>query len=196
MKYTEMTDEELITQIRAQDHEAMDFLLDKYRNLVKRETREVYIIGADSEDLMQEGMIGLFKAIQNYNQDKNCSFHTFAVLCVKRQIYTAVTSSNRKKHYPLNHYISFYSQDGETNSPVMDLLTAEDNSNPEANLLMQEKMGGLVNKMDTILSKYERQVLELYLKGLSYGRIAERLGKSEKSIDNAIQRIRKKLSED
>lgn len=195
MNYAEMTDEELITQIRAQDREAMDFLLDKYRNVVKRETREIYIIGADSEDLMQEGMIGLFKAIQVYNKDKNCSFHTFAVLCVKRQICTAVTSSNRKKHYPLNHYISFYSQDGENNSAVMD-LPAEDNSNPEANLLMQEKMGGLVNKMDTILSKYERRVLELYLEGLSYSKIAEHLGKSEKSIDNAIQRIRKKLSED
>ncbi len=196
MKYTDMTDEELIAQIRKQDDEAMDFLLDKYRKLVKRETREIYIIGADSEDLMQEGMIGLFKAIRDYNEDKNCSFHTFAVLCVKRQIYTAVTTSNRKKHYPLNHYISFYSQDGESKSLMMDILTAEDNSNPEANLLMQEQMGGLVNKMDTILSKYERRVLELYLDGLSYSRIAEHLGKSEKSIDNAIQRIRKKLSED
>ena len=163
---------------------------------MKRETREIYIIGADSEDLMQEGMIGLFKAIRDYNEDKNCSFHTFASLCVKRQICTAVTTSNRKKHYPLNHYISFYSQDEETNSSVMDVLAAAENSNPEANLLMQEQMGGLVNKMDTLLSKYERRVLELYLDGLSYGKIAEELDKTEKSVDNAIQRIRRKMTQD
>lgn len=196
MDYMEFTDEELIERIRRQDHSAMDYLLDKYRNMVKRETREIYIIGADSEDLMQEGMIGLFKAIRDYNEDKNCSFHTFASLCVKRQIFTAVTTSNRKKHYPLNHYISFYSQDEETNSSVMDILAAAENSNPESNLLMQEQMGGLVDKMDTMLSKYERKVLELYLDGRSYGQIAEELDKTEKSIDNAIQRIRRKLTWD
>lgn len=196
MSYMEFTDEELVERIRRQDPAAMDYLLDKYRNMVKRETREIYIIGADSEDLMQEGMIGLFKAIRDYNEDKNCSFHTFASLCVKRQICTAVTTSNRKKHYPLNHYISFYSQDEETNSSVMDILAAAENSNPEANLLMQEQMGGLVNKMDTLLSKYERRVLELYLDGLSYGKIAEELDKTEKSVDNAIQRIRRKMTQD
>lgn len=196
MNYTEFTDEELVERIRRQDPAAMDYLLDKYRNMVKRETREIYIIGADSEDLMQEGMIGLFKAIRDYNEDKNCSFHTFARLCVKRQICTAVTTSNRKKHYPLNHYISFYSQDEETNSSVMDVLAAAENSNPESNLLMQEQMGGLVNKMDTVLSKYERRVLELYLDGLSYGKIAEELDKTKKSVDNAIQRIRRKLTQD
>ncbi|MDE7368021.1 MAG: RNA polymerase sporulation sigma factor SigH [Lachnospiraceae bacterium] len=196
MNYMEFTDEELVERIRRQDPAAMDYLLDKYRNMVKRETREIYIIGADSEDLMQEGMIGLFKAIRDYNEDKNCSFHTFASLCVKRQICTAVTTSNRKKHYPLNHYISFYSQDEETNSSVMDILAAAENSNPEANLLMQEQMGGLVNKMDTLLSKYERRVLELYLDGLSYGKIAEELDKTEKSVDNAIQRIRRKMTQD
>lgn len=196
MNYADMTDEELVAISQQGNHDAMDYLLDKYRNLVKRETREVYIIGADSEDLMQEGMLGLFKAVRDYNENRNCSFHTFATICVKRQIYTAVTSSNRKKHYPLNHYISFYSQDEEMKSAVIDFLAAEENSNPEANWLSQERMGGLVNKMDTLLSKYERQVLELYLDGLSYGKIAEQLGKTEKSIDNAIQRIRKKLSED
>lgn len=196
MNYVDMTDEELVSISQQGNHEAMDYLLDKYRNMVKRETREVYIIGADSEDLMQEGMLGLFKAVRDYNENKNCGFHTFATLCVKRQIYTAVTSSNRKKHYPLNHYISFYSQDEEMKSAVIDFLAAEENSNPEANWLSRERMGGLVNKMDTLLSKYERQVLELYLDGLSYGKIAEQLGKTEKSIDNAIQRIRKKLSEE
>lgn len=195
MNYEGLTDEELIRQIRNQDSAAMDYLLDKYRNMVKRETREIYIIGADSEDLMQEGMIGLFKAIRDYNEDKKCGFHTFATLCVKRQICTAVTSSNRKKHYPLNHYVSFYSQDEETNSSVMDMLAAEDMSNPETNLLLQERLGGIMEQIATVLSKYERQVLEMYLDGCSYGQIAEALGKPEKSIDNAIQRIRKKMSE-
>ena len=195
MNYEGLTDEELIRQIRNQDSAAMDYLLNKYRNMVKRETREIYIIGADSEDLMQEGMIGLFKAIRDYNEDKKCGFHTFATLCVKRQICTAVTSSKRKKHYPLNHYVSFYSQDEETNSSVMDMLAAEDMSNPETNLLLQERLGGIMEQIDTVLSKYERQVLEMYLDGCSYGQIAEALGKPEKSIDNAIQRIRKKMSE-
>lgn len=194
MRYEELSDEELIKQIHQQNPEAMDYLLDKYRNLVKRETREVYIIGADSEDLMQEGMIGLFKAIRDYSEEHKCSFFTFATICVKRQICTAVTSSNRKKHYPLNHYVSFYSQDEGTNSTVMDMLAAGDASNPEAAMLSREQVGGLLEQLDTVLSTYEQQVLELYLEGLSYGQIAERIKKPEKSIDNAIQRIRRKMS--
>lgn len=193
MNYGNMSDEEIITQIRSGNHEAMDYLLDKYRNMVKRESREVYLIGADSEDLVQEGMIGLFKAIRDYEQGRDCSFRTFAVLCVKRQICTAVTRSNRKKHYPLNTYISFYSQD-KADVSLMDILAAEECSDPETNLLMQEKLGGILEKINTLLSRYEHRVLELYLNGQSYGQIAEELGKSEKSVDNAIQRIRKKLS--
>lgn len=193
MNFENMTDEEIIFQIREDNHEAMDYLLDKYRNMVKRESREVYLIGADSEDLVQEGMIGLFKAVRDYSDNKGCSFRTFALLCVKRQICTAVTSSNRKKHYPLNTYISIYSQDKEEVS-LLDMLAAQEYSNPESNMLLQEKLGGILEKIETALSRYERQVLELYLDGQAYGKIAEQLGKSEKSVDNAIQRIRKKLS--
>lgn len=196
MDYKKMTDEELIAEVRKQQPDAMDYLLDKYRNLVKRETREIYIIGADSEDLMQEGMIGLFKAIRDFDVDKNSSFYTFASLCIKRQIYTAVTSSNRKKHAPLNNYISFYSGEGGECNAVINTLVAEEESNPETNVLIQERVGGLMEKIDTRLSKYERCVLTLYLDGLSYMEIAERLDKTEKSIDNAIQRIRKKLTMD
>ncbi len=195
MGYEKLSDEELVIKIHQQDPEAMDYLLDKYRNLVKRETREVYIIGADSEDLMQEGMIGLFKAIRDYSEEHRCSFYTFATICVKRQICTAVTTSNRKKHYPLNHYVSFYSQDEETNATVMDMLAAGDASNPETAMLSREQMGGLLKQIDAVLSQYEQQVLTLYLEGLSYSQIAERIKKPEKSIDNAIQRIRRKLSE-
>lgn len=193
MDFENMTDEEIIFQIREDNHEAMDYLLDKYRNMVKRESREVYLIGADSEDLVQEGMIGLFKAVRDYSDNKGCSFRTFALLCVKRQICTAVTTSNRKKHYPLNTYISIYSQDKEEVS-LLDMLAAQEYSNPESNMLLQEKLGGILEKIETALSRYERQVLELYLDGQAYGKIAEQLGKSEKSVDNAIQRIRKKLS--
>lgn len=193
MDFENMTDEAIIFQIREDNHEAMDYLLDKYRNMVKRESREVYLIGADSEDLVQEGMIGLFKAVRDYSDNKGCSFRTFALLCVKRQICTAVTSSNRKKHYPLNTYISIYSQDKEEVS-LLDMLAAQEYSNPESNMLLQEKLGGILEKIETALSRYERQVLELYLDGQAYGKIAEQLGKSEKSVDNAIQRIRKKLS--
>lgn len=193
MDFENMTDEEIIFQIREDNHEAMDYLLDKYRNMVKRESREVYLIGADSEDLVQEGMIGLFKAVRDYSDNKGCSFRTFALLCVKRQICTAVTTSNRKKHYPLNTYISIYSQDKEEVS-LLDMLAAQEYSNPESNMLLQEKLGGILEKIETALSRYERQVLELYLDGHAYGKIAEQLGKSEKSVDNAIQRIRKKLS--
>lgn len=195
MNFEKLSDEELIEEIRKQNTAAMDYLLDKYRNLVKRETREIYIIGADSEDLMQEGMIGLFKAIRDFDEGKNSSFCTFASLCIKRQIYTAVTSSNRKKHLPLNNYISFYTEDGEDYNAVMNMLAAEEDSNPEMTVLLQERIGGLMDKIRYALSKYERSVLNLYLDGLSYTEIGEALGKPEKSIDNAIQRIRKKLSE-
>lgn len=195
VNYKEMSDEALIIEIRKQNNGAMDYLLDKYRNLVKRETREIYIIGADSEDLMQEGMIGLFKAIRDFNVEKNSSFFTFASICIKRQICTAVTMSNRKKHSPLNNYISFYAEDGDDYNTVMNTIAAQEDSNPEANVLLKERMGGLYDKIEHMLSKYEQSVLNLYLDGLSYTEIADHLEKTEKSIDNAIQRIRKKLSE-
>ena len=182
MDYRLLTDEELIIEIRENRSDAMDYLIDKYRNLVKRETREVYMIGADSEDLMQEGMIGLFKAIRDYDGDKNASFYTFAVICIKRQIYSAVTRSNRKKNAPLNNYISFYSKEEGDHSSVLDTLQAEDTSNPETNMLNQERLGGLLDKINTRLSKLEREVLNFYLEGLSYGEIAKRIQKPEKSM--------------
>ncbi len=195
MDYKNMTDEDLIARIREDDTDAMDHLIDKYRNLVKRETREVYMIGADSEDLVQEGMIGLFKAIRDYTPDRNASFFTFAVICIKRQIYTAVTSSNRKKNAPLNNYISFYADDEDGYSKIIDSLVAEDESDPERTVILKERMGGLLERIDTALSAFEREVLKLYLDGWSYTEIAGKLSKPEKSIDNAIQRIRKKLSQ-
>ena len=191
--YNKIPDEQLICRLRNGEDEIMDYLMIKYKSMVRRKARAMYLIGGDNDDLIQEGMIGLFKAIRDYEQGRDCSFRTFAVLCVKRQICTAVTRSNRKKHYPLNTYISFYSQD-KADVSLMDILAAEECSDPEANLLMQEKLGGILEKINTLLSRYEHRVLELYLNGQSYGQIAEELGKSEKSVDNAIQRIRKKLS--
>lgn len=195
MDYKNITDEDLIIRIREDDTDAMDYLIDKYRNLVKRETREVYMIGADSEDLVQEGMIGLFKAIRDYTPDRNTSFYTFAALCIKRQIYTAVTSSNRKKNAPLNNYISFYAEDEDGYSKIIDSLVAEDESDPERSVILKERLGGLLERIDSDLSIFEKEVLKLYLDGHSYAEIAGSLSKPEKSIDNAIQRIRKKLNQ-
>lgn len=194
-KYQGLSDEEIIIRIRENDTDAMDHLIDRYRNLVRKETREVYMIGADSEDLVQEGMIGLFKAIRDYTPDKKASFYTFASLCIKRQIYSAVTSSNRKKNAPLNNYVSFYADDHDGYSRLIDSLVAEDESDPEASVLLQERLRGLIAKIESDLSKFERTVLDLYLDGQSYTEIAKKLSKTEKSIDNAIQRIRRKLSQ-
>ena len=143
-KYQGLSDEEMIIRIRENDTDAMDHLIDRYRNLVRKETREVYMIGADSEDLVQEGMIGLFKAIRHYTPDKKASFYTFASLCIKRQIYSAVTSSNRKKNAPLNNYVSFYADDNDGYSRLIDSLVAEDESDPEASVLLQERLRGLI----------------------------------------------------
>ncbi|MBQ8983544.1 MAG: RNA polymerase sporulation sigma factor SigH [Lachnospiraceae bacterium] len=194
-KYQGLSDEEMIIRIRENDTDAMDHLIDRYRNLVRKETREVYMIGADSEDLVQEGMIGLFKAIRDYTPDKKASFYTFASLCIKRQIYSAVTSSNRKKNAPLNNYVSFYADDNDGYSRLIDSLVAEDESDPEASVLLQERLRGLIARIESDLSKFERTVLDLYLDGQSYTEIAKKLSKTEKSIDNAIQRIRRKLSQ-
>ena len=151
------------------------------------------MIGADSEDLTQEGMIGLFKAIQSYKPDNNASFFTFAQLCIKRQIYTAIKASNREKHSPLNSYISLYSSSGESDIELIENLEADRSSDPEHVILNQENVLRVNELLTSRLSKMERAVLPLYLDGLSYNDIATKLNKPTKSIDNAISRIREKL---
>lgn len=196
-EYPAMSDEEIVKLSQDGDDEAMDYLLNKYGNLVKKEARAMYLIGADSEDLIQEGMIGLFKAIRDFNSENEIGFYGFARLCVLRQMYTAVTTFSRKKHTPLNSYISFYTPISREDQPaalMMDLLKAdEESTNPEDMILNKEKRQQVQKEIEEKLSPLEKQVLDLYLDGIGYIEIAERLDKSAKSIDNAIQRIRKKL---
>ncbi|MBQ8413328.1 MAG: sigma-70 family RNA polymerase sigma factor, partial [Lachnospiraceae bacterium] len=180
--------------IAAKEDGAVEYMMQKYGGLVKKEVRTVYLIGAETEDLAQEGMIGLFKAVRDYESDKGASFLTFATMCVRNQIKTAITASNRKKHIPLNSYISIYAEDTEDGFPLMELEADRSDYNPEELVLAREQNSDLKNRIDSELSTYEKKVIDLYLDGLSYLDIADRLGKTEKSIDNALTRIRSKLS--
>lgn len=196
-EYDELTDEGIIELVRTKDDDAMDYLLKKYSPMVKRASRTMYIIGADSEDLMQEGMLGLFKAVRDYNVEAGMAFYNFARMCIERQIYTAVTASNRKKHSPLNSYVSIYSDIEDSSygtSTLADILEAGIEYNPEAQFIGKENVNAIKDAIDDKLSKFEKDVLNLYLEGLSYMDIGDKLGKPVKSIDNAIQRIRGKLA--
>lgn len=193
MDYTILNDEEIIELIQKGQADATEYMLKKYYPLVKKSIRTLYLIGADTEDLSQEGMIGLFKAIQSFQPDNNASFYTFAKVCIDRQIYSAIKASNRKKHSPLNSYISFYSKINEDEMELIDNLEAGMDSNPEQIVLDRENTTSIEEILDEHLSKMEKQVLSLYLEGKSYSDIASELGKTSKSIDNAIQRIRDKV---
>ena len=179
--YQEQTDEELIARIRSGETGVTEYLLEKYKPLVKKQARTMYLMGGENEDLIQEGMIGLFRAISTYRQGEG-SFYGFALICMNRQMYTAVQASARKKHEPLNAYVSL---DEEPQMPLED--------SPETMLLLQEKEGKREDMIARHLSSLEKKVLALYLEGMSYGQIAEQIGRPEKSVDNAIQRLKKKL---
>ena len=179
--YQEQTDEELIARIRSGETGVTEYLLEKYKPLVKKQARTMYLMGGENEDLIQEGMIGLFRAISTYRQGEG-SFYGFALLCINRQMYTAVQASARKKHEPLNAYVSL---DEEPQMPLED--------SPETMLLLQEKEGKREDMIARHLSSLEKKVLALYLEGMSYGQIEEQIGRPEKSVDNAIQRLKKKL---
>ena len=195
-KYEGLTDEELIALFRDGDQEAMEKLLNKYKEMVLRKAKSMYILGGDSDDLIQEGMLGLFKAVRDYDCGRDASFRTFAQLCVTRQLYTAVKASSRKKHLPLNTAISLsrpMREDGEEDEEFLDCLEADASSNPEVYLIGQEEMERLEEKIEKELSPFEKQVLELHLTGMGYVEIAHVLNRDEKSTDNALQRIRTKL---
>lgn len=193
VRYQKLTDEELIEQLRRGDEKIMEFILDKYKPLVRKKANTMYLIGGDTDDLIQEGMIGLFKAIRDYNNEKACTFYYFAELCVSRQIYTVVEASNRKKHAPLNSYVSLYSGTNEDGVVLADSLSMGAAENPEQMMIEQENMVLFLEKLKEQLSKMERQVLDLYLAGLNYQQIAEQMEKSPKAIDNALQRIKTKI---
>lgn len=190
-----MTDNEILQLIKAKDDEAMEFLIKKHSPIVKKEIRTMYIIGAETEDLYQEGMIGLFKAIRDYAPDKGAVFSTFATICVRNQVKSAVTAANRQKHIPLNQYISIYANSDEDGSDNEELFMDDGvKTNPEKKILAKENESELLATIKEKLSKLEIKVLNFYLDGLSYAEIGKMLGKSEKSVNNALQRIRGKLS--
>ena len=191
--YDTVMDEELIRRLRAGEKEIMNYLMNKYKNLVRREVKTLYLLGGERDDLIQEGMIGLFKAVEDYDLEKSVPFFSFAKLCITRQIYSAIEASKRKKHIPLNSYVSIYEEsDGEEKGSVLDTLEAEEDSNPENVLLTQDYSRYLRSRLETCLSDMERQVFLLYLLGYDYKDIAQIMGKAPKTIDNALHRIRVK----
>lgn len=194
MGYESMSDLEILQLIRKEDHQAMDYLLNKYRGMVRKETRKVFLMGADEEDLTQEGMIGLFKAIRDYDFSKDTDFALFAHICIVRQLLSAVTASNRQKHIPMNTYISLYAPIDKDDTIALQEILEGNQYNPEQQLLAQESVEEIMQDIDMLLSPLEKKVLDFYLEGYSYEKIGEVLSKSKKSIDNAIQRIRSKLS--
>ncbi len=195
--YQQKKDEELVLMSQNGDDAAQEYLLDKYKSLVRAKSRAYFLIGADSEDIIQEGMIGLYKAVRDYNEEKNASFRSFAELCVNRQMITAIKAATRQKHQPLNSYISLNKPvyEEESEQTYMDFLQSSSSAllNPEALLIGQENKSFLENQMVKNLSSFETRVLVLYLQGRSYFEIAHVLDKPEKSIDNALQRVKKKL---
>lgn len=192
--YNSMTDEQLISLVKADDKYALDFIIEKYKNLVNMKVSKYFIIGAEKEDIVQEGMIGLFKAIQGFDNTKQNSFKTFANMCIERQLITAIKTSNRQKHMPLNGYISLntaaYEDDEDTT--VLEVFDSHQTEDPLDTITKKEYYKRVEDAIDKNLSDFEKQVLARFIKGESYVTIAEKLDTPVKSIDNAIQRIRKK----
>jgi RNA polymerase sporulation-specific sigma factor len=196
MQYENKKDEELIELLRGGDSAVMDFICEKYKNLVRNKAQSMFMIGGENEDLIQEGMIGLFKAVRDYDCGRDASFYTFADLCISRQIYTAIQASNRRKHGPLNTYVSYYSSRNDADadeSMLLEVLEDRMKQNPEEVVLDKERTAYLVNAIDKELSSFEKQVLDLTLTGMKYTQIAKILGREEKSTDNALQRIKTKI---
>lgn len=176
----------------------MDLLLERYKDLVRVKTRPYFLLGADRADLIQEGMIGLYKAIMAYQSDKETAFRSFADLCINRQILTAVKNATRLKHLPLNSYVSLnktLNDDEEKETTMMDILAAPQEDSPEDTLIGKEEIKLLQKQIDKHCSQFERRVLSLYLQGYDYHQIAKAMGKTPKSIDNALQRIKKKVQQ-
>jgi len=189
--YEQMKDEQLIQRLRGGDRQIMDYIMEKYKNLVRKEANAMYLLGGENDDLIQEGMIGLFKAVQDYDVEQETSFYSFAKLCITRQMYSAIEASKRKKHSPLNSYISLYESSEEQGS-LMETMAAGQESNPEELLVSREYAQLLEMKLEESLSDLENRVLYLHLLGTDYRTIARLLDKSPKTIDNALQRIKGK----
>ena len=193
-QYLSQTDEEVATLAQGGDGQALAYLLNKYKNFVRFEARSYFLIGADHEDIVQEGMIGLYKAIRDYQPSRLSSFRSFAELCVKRQIITAIKAATRQKHVPLNSYVSLNKPlyDDESDRTLLDVIEGRV-TNPEELYISQEDLARIQTQISEVLSDLERQVLDAFMDGKSYQEIAELLGRHVKSIDNALQRVKRKL---
>lgn len=193
--YEAMADEHLIAEYRKGNSAVMDYLMNKYKPMVRKKARAMYLLGGENEDLIQEGMIGLMKAVRSFDETQEMGFFSFAELCVSRQMYSAIESSRRKKHIPLNSYISLYEEsenDGEKNAPLIDTIESEVDNNPEALYFGKKFTEAFMEELQESLSPLENHVLYLHLMGTDYRKIAELLEKNPKAIDNALQRIRGK----
>lgn len=194
--YNNMSDEDLINVIKSGDKNALDYLIEKYKELVNMKVGKYFMIGSEREDIIQEGLIGLYKAVKSYSADKQNSFKTFANMCIERQLITAIKSSNRQKHMPLNTYLSLntkaYEDDDESN--ILDIFDSHQVEDPLETITKQEYYKTVEKAIDESLSDFEKQVLKRYMNGESYNQIAEKLDTPVKSVDNAIQRIRKKAT--
>ena len=193
--YEPEIDEQLLFQIREGNNAALEQLINKYKNFVRSKAKTYFLVGADKEDIVQEGMIGLFKAIRDFKDDKMVSFKSFAEICVTRQIITAIKTATRQKHMPLNSYISLnkpvFEDDGERT--LMETINHDTVSDPEMLFISKEELSRIEGKINEVLSSFELEVLYLYLQGKSYHDIALSLNKEVKSVDNALQRIKKKI---
>lgn len=195
VNYAGLEDKVLVEMAHNGDSESLSFLINKYQHFVRSKVRPYFLIGADKEDLVQEGMIGLYKAIRDYREDKMASFYAFAELCISRQIITAIKTASRQKHGPLNSSISLDKPltNEDSNYTLLDMIAGEKVTNPESLLINKEKVNEIERKIDELLSDLERRVLTLYMDGQSYMEISEELNTHVKSIDNALQRVKRKL---
>ncbi len=199
MNYEDYTDEEVVAFSHEGHSNATTYLLERYKNLVRKKARTLYLIGGDNDDLIQEGMIGLFKAIREFNPEREASFYHFASLCISSQLYNAIKASRRQKNSPLNTYVSLYAplsseNTGDEQAPTLaDTLSSSASSEPEEILIDKENVGMIEYELGKRLSPFENQVLALYLGGMDYQQIAQSIDRTPKSIDNALQRIRTKL---
>ena len=197
--YSNMKDEDLIRKIKSGDNDALDYILNKYQEVVNMKVSRYFIIGAEKEDIIQEGLIGLYKAIKSFDPEKQNSFKSFANLCIERQLITAIKSSNRQKHMPLNSYLSLnqVAYEGEDNdTELIDTFDSKTIEDPLETITKREYYARVESTIDKMLSDFEKRVLNRYIKGESYVQIAERLNAPVKSVDNAIQRIRKKATKE
>lgn len=195
VSYNPAVDEEIIRDAKSGDNQALEFLINKYKSFVRAKARTYFLIGADREDIIQEGMIGLYKAIRDFRGDKLSSFRAFAELCITRQIITAIKTATRQKHIPLNSYISLNKPifDEDSDRTLLDVISEENISDPEELMINREEFAGIELKMGQILSTLEWEVLSSYLQGRSYQEIAVDLNRHVKSIDNALQRVKRKV---